>query len=124
MKKKIIGSMLAVLLLVVTMKASVRADYSDLDVSNGDRCSFYTYKLNDGDPCYYVTTTTYVGYPIVAQSVSIDGIGSVFTQLERGTGVKYSYGCGDIPYGKKCMLRTGPTNWSGDNWHVIGRYNP
>ena len=47
MKKKIIGSMLAVLLLVVTMKASVRADYSDLDVSNGDRCSFYTYKLND-----------------------------------------------------------------------------
>lgn len=126
MKKKIIGSMLAVLLLVVTMGASVRADDSYLDVSNGDRCSFYTYKLKDGDPCYYVTTETYVGYPVMAQSVSKEGIGSGFTQIEPGIGVRYSYGVGDIeiPYGKMCMLRTGPSNWSGDNWHVTGRYNP
>lgn len=124
MKKKVIGSTLAALLLVAMMGASVRADRSYLNVSDRDRCSFYTYKLDDGDDCYYVTTETYVGYPVMAQSVSTDGIGSVFTQMEPGTGVKYAYGCGEIPYGKCCMLRTGPSNWSGNNWHVTGWYNP
>lgn len=123
MKKKIMGSILAVLLLVVTMGASVRADTSYLDVSGGDRCSYYTYKLNNGKAHYSVTTETYVGYPVMAQSVSINGVGSVFTQMERGTNI-YAYGCGDIPYGEMCMLRSGPSNWSGDNWHLTGWYTP
>ncbi len=124
MKKKTLGSILAVLLLVVTMGIPVSAARSFLDVKAGDIYSFYTYKEKDNDPYYYVTTETYVGYPVMACSVADNGMGSVYTTMEKGTGIRYAYGCGDVPYGQYCRLIAGPSYLSGDNWHLTGWYNP
>lgn len=124
MKKKMTGIMLTALLLVAAMVFPVSADRSFLDVSAGDRYSYYTYKLRDNDPYYYVSTETYVGYPVMACSAPKDGQASQFTIMEQGTGKRYSYGSIEAPYGQYCRLLAGPSYLSGNNWHLTGWYNP
>ena len=124
--KKARGSILAAaLLLAIVFSVSASAERSWLDVSAGDRYSYYTYKdTNDYENLYYVTPDIYVGFPIIARSVSQSGqYSSAYTQMENKR-AWYSYGTTNVPGGINYRLEAGPSYLSGANWHLTGYYTP
>lgn len=125
MKKKGLGILMAMLVCVFAMGIPVFASTSYLDVKEGDRDSYYTYKDTGSawENYYYVTPETYVGYPIIAHSMSQNSaIGSPFTEMYKN-GSKYAYD-GSAPGGVYYRLESGPSYMSGSGWHLTGRYTP
>lgn len=120
-------SILAIALAVVAvMGVPASAARSWLDVSAGDVYSYYTYKDGgaDWENYYYVTTDTYVGFPILARSSSqIGNYTSAFTQIEKGSD-SYWYGKIHVPAGINYRITSSPSYLSGSNWHLTGYYTP
>lgn len=124
MKKKSLNAIVAVMALIIVMGMQVCAATTRLDVKAGDVESMRT--LKDGgafwENYYYVTPERYVGYPVIAHSMSLSGAyTSPFTQMENGAG-RYKYGQEGTPAGIYYKLVAGPSYSSGADWHLEGRY--
>lgn len=125
-KKRKICILAAALALAVMAVMPVSAATSWLDVNAGDVYSYYTYKDGgeDWENYYYVTTDTYVGYPILARSsAQIGNYTSSFTQIEGGAN-SYWYGKIHVPGGINYRITSSPSYLSGSNWHLTGYYTP
>lgn len=126
MRKSKKGIFLCVIASVFMMAVPVCAETRyDLDVSDGDRYSYYAYKDTGAqyENVYYVTPTTYVGNIIMGNSVSNTGYSSGWTKMNR-YGASYSYGVRQAPGGIYYRLMAGPGVNTGSDWHLVGRYTP
>lgn len=127
MKRKKASILIGILACSIIMAIPVCAKNSQLDVREGDRKSYSTYKDVDSSPsgqCYYVTARTYVGYPVMGHSYAVNGAySSPYTIMQNKVGGEYSYG-EKVYGGIYCILETGPSYMSGSNWHLTGVYCP
>lgn len=124
--KKGFGTLIVSTVCAAIMVLPVSASTTRLDVREGDRNSYYTYKdagQYEYENYFYVTPETYIGSALMGISVSQQGSYSSGWKSIYNKALKYQYDV-KAPGGIYYRLETGPHAATPANWHLTGWYTP